>query len=148
MDQSQTSRYVSRFEPLLYVPAFTQKDFHYVHTGNLHREICKYKVRSTQLLSPTPPPLHKRQGTKPKQQSPLHKRDKGSKSNYNHNHLFTRGIITNPKLNHLYTRGIGTKPKQTTSLKHHHLYTRGKAQSQIKGGITILVITKITNNSW
>ena len=30
----QTQRYVSRFEPLLYVPAFTQKDFHYiVHTG-------------------------------------------------------------------------------------------------------------------
>ena len=25
--------YVLRFEPLLYVPAFTQKDFHYVHTG-------------------------------------------------------------------------------------------------------------------
>ena len=34
VDQSQTPRYVSRFEPLLYVPAFTQKDFHYiVHTG-------------------------------------------------------------------------------------------------------------------
>ena len=34
VDQSQTTRYVSRFEPLLYVPAFTQKDFHYiVHTG-------------------------------------------------------------------------------------------------------------------
>ena len=32
MDQTQTQRYVSRFEPLLYVPAFTQKDFHYVHT--------------------------------------------------------------------------------------------------------------------
>ena len=30
MDQTQTPRYVSRFEPLLYVPAFTQKDFHYV----------------------------------------------------------------------------------------------------------------------
>ena len=31
---TQTTRYVSRFEPLLYVPAFTQKDFHYiVHTG-------------------------------------------------------------------------------------------------------------------
>ena len=30
----QTTRYVSRFEPLLYVPAFTQKDFHYnIHTG-------------------------------------------------------------------------------------------------------------------
>ena len=34
MDQTQTPRYVSRFEPLLYVPAFTQKNFHYiVHTG-------------------------------------------------------------------------------------------------------------------
>ena len=38
-DQSQTTRYVLRFEPMLYVPAFTQKDFHYIrasHTGNLH----------------------------------------------------------------------------------------------------------------
>ena len=26
----QIIRYVSRFEPLLYVPAFTQKDFHYI----------------------------------------------------------------------------------------------------------------------
>ena len=34
MDQSLTTRYVSRFEPPLYVPAFAQKDFHYiVHTG-------------------------------------------------------------------------------------------------------------------
>jgi len=34
VDQTQTSRYVSRFEALLYVPAFIQKDFHYiVHTG-------------------------------------------------------------------------------------------------------------------
>ena len=33
MDQTQTSRYVSRFEPLLYVPTFRQKDFHYVHIG-------------------------------------------------------------------------------------------------------------------
>ena len=34
VDQTQTPRYVSRFELLLYVPAFTQKDFHYlVHTG-------------------------------------------------------------------------------------------------------------------
>ena len=28
-----TRGYVSRFEPLVYVPAFTQKDFHYVRTG-------------------------------------------------------------------------------------------------------------------
>ena len=34
VDQTQTTRYVSRLEPLLYVPTFTQKDFHYiVHTG-------------------------------------------------------------------------------------------------------------------
>ena len=31
--QTQTQEYVSIFEPLLYVPAFTQKDFHYVQTG-------------------------------------------------------------------------------------------------------------------
>ena len=34
VDQTQIPRYVLRFEPLFYVPAFTQKDFHYiVHTG-------------------------------------------------------------------------------------------------------------------
>ena len=33
-ESKETPRYISRFEPLLYVPAFTQKDFHYiVHTG-------------------------------------------------------------------------------------------------------------------
>ena len=31
--QMQTQGYASRFEPLLYVPAFTYNDFHYVHTG-------------------------------------------------------------------------------------------------------------------
>ena len=42
MDQTQTPRFVSRFEPLLYVPAFIQKDFQSTnlstqdsHTGNL-----------------------------------------------------------------------------------------------------------------
>ena len=38
MHQTQTLRYVSRFEPLRYVPAFTQKDFYYVHTGVNHLE--------------------------------------------------------------------------------------------------------------
>ena len=39
VDQRQTPRYVSRFEPLLYVPAFTQKDFHYMFTQDFsHRE--------------------------------------------------------------------------------------------------------------
>ena len=39
VDQTQTPRYILRFEPLLYVPAFTQKDFHYMSTQDLpHRE--------------------------------------------------------------------------------------------------------------
>jgi len=29
----QTQEYISSFEPLLYVPAFTQKNFHYVLQG-------------------------------------------------------------------------------------------------------------------
>ena len=33
VDQTQTLRYVSRFDTVLYVTVFTQKDFHYVHTG-------------------------------------------------------------------------------------------------------------------
>ena len=58
MDQTQTPRYLSRFELLLYVPAFTQKDFHYiVHRGLFTQgtsteDLGKYN-RSTQLLSPT-----------------------------------------------------------------------------------------------
>ena len=51
--QKQTQGYVSRFEPLLYVPAFVQKDFHYVHQGppqrDLHRGITTIQIRSTQL---------------------------------------------------------------------------------------------------
>jgi len=39
VDQMQTPRYVSRFKPLLYIPAFTQKDFYYiVHTELLIQE--------------------------------------------------------------------------------------------------------------
>ena len=60
---NQIQGYVSRFEPLLYVPAFTQKDLHYVHIGpftkgppprnynstlGVHNSSLKYK------------PLHKR----------------------------------------------------------------------------------------
>ena len=39
VDQSQTQSYVSRFEPLLYVSAFTQKDFYYMSIqDHPHRE--------------------------------------------------------------------------------------------------------------
>ena len=58
VDQTQTPRYVSRFEPLLYVSAFTQKDFHYiVHTGlptqGTSIEDLGNTTSSTQLLSLT-----------------------------------------------------------------------------------------------
>ena len=103
VDQTQIPRYISRFESLLYVFAFTQKDFHYVHTGPPTKgtsteefAIIKLGVHNSSL-SPTQPPLHKRQSTKPKQQSPLLKRDKGTKPKLNHNHLQTRGIATNLK---------------------------------------------------
>ena len=38
VDQTQNSRYVLRFEPLLYVPAFTEKDFYYATQDLPHRE--------------------------------------------------------------------------------------------------------------
>ena len=64
MDQTQTSRYVSRFEALLYIPAFRQKNFHYVHTGpstkgpllrnynstpGVHNSSLKHKISSQEV---------------------------------------------------------------------------------------------------
>ena len=69
-DQTQTPRYVSRFKPLLYVPAFTQKDFHYVHTGPFKKE----------------PPLRNYNSTLGVHYSSL-----------KHNHLYIRGIDTKSK---------------------------------------------------
>ena len=55
VDQTQTPRYVSRFEPLLYIPAFTQKDFHYiVHTGLLTQGIPIEDLGNTTLEYTTP----------------------------------------------------------------------------------------------
>ena len=133
----QTPRYVSRFESLFYVPSFTQKDFHYVHTGPSTKGPSSRNYNSTlgvHYSSLKYNWLYTR-GTrhKVKPQSPLHKKDKaqiqttisitstqeeqGTKSN--HNHLYTRWIRHKAKHNHLYTKGIGTKPK------HNHLYIRG-----------------------
>jgi len=84
VNQTQTPRYVSRFEPLLYVPAFTQKDFHYVHTGT------PTKGTSTEEFTITKLGIHN--------------------SSLQHNHLYTRGKVQSQNNNHLYTRGIGTKP--------------------------------------
>ena len=110
MDQTQTSRYVLRFEPLLYVPAFTQKDFHNVHIGP------SIKGR----------PLRNYNST-----SGVHN------SSLQNNHLYTRGKAQSQNNNHLYTRGIkaqsqtlpqslhkrdkGTKPNHNLN----RLYTRG-----------------------
>ena len=100
MDQKQIPRYVLRVKPLLYVFAFTQKYFHYVHTGP----------------STKGPPLRIYNSTLgvynfSLKYNHLHIRGIGTKAK--HNHFYTRGIGTKPKLNHnhLYTRGIDTKLK-------------------------------------
>jgi len=134
VDQTQTTRYVSRFELLLYVPAFTQKDFHYFHTG-------------PSTKGPSPKNYNSTLGV--------------YYSSLNHNNLYTRGIGTKPKHNHLYTRGtrhkakpqspytrgIGTKPKL------NHLYTRGtnhkaKPQSPIHKRDRHKAKTKKRLQSW
>ena len=58
VNQTQTPKYVSRFELLLYVPAFTQKIFHYVHThkGTFTKELQIQPGVHNSSLSP----LHKR----------------------------------------------------------------------------------------
>ena len=53
--------------PRLHTEGFSLRPHRTSQKGNLHQEICNYKVRSTQLLSSTQPPLYKRQGTKLKQ---------------------------------------------------------------------------------
>ena len=64
--QTQTQEYVLRFESLLYVPAFTQKDFHYVETGPSTNEPSprNYKLQNKEYKTPTLTPLHKRVCTK------------------------------------------------------------------------------------
>ena len=82
------------------LPAFTQKDFHYVHTRS----------------STKGPPLRNYNSTLGVRYSSLkhnHLYTRGIGTKLKHNHLYTRGIGTKQKLkhNHLYTREIGTKPK-------------------------------------
>ena len=98
---SNANNNISRFEPLLYVPAFTQKDFHYVYLDlpqrDLHQGITTLQLEYTTL-----------------NHNHLYTRGICTKPKFKHNHLYTRGIGTRPKLNdnHVYTRGIGAKPKQ------------------------------------
>ena len=84
MNQTKTSRYVSRFEPLLYAPAFTQKYFYYVHTGPSTKGASPRNYNSTLGIH---------------------------YSTLKYNHLYTREIGTKPKHNHIYTRGIRHKAK-------------------------------------
>ena len=98
MDQTQTLRYVSRFEPLLYVPAFTQKDFHYVHTGSSTKRPSPRNYNSTLGVH---------------------------YSSLKYNHLYTRGIDTKLSHNHLYTRGIRNKAKTQSPL---HMRDKAQSQ--------------------
>jgi len=92
VDQTQTTRYISRFEPLLYVPSFTQKDFHYVHTGpstkgpssRNYNSILGVYYSSLELIGTKPKHNHlytRGIRHKAKPQSPLHKRDKAQRQN-------------------------------------------------------------------
>ena len=75
MDQSLTPRYVSRFEPLLYVPAFTQKDFHYfIHIGLPTQGTSTEDLGNTNLEYTTPLSNKYNLFTRGKEQqlSPLH----------------------------------------------------------------------------
>ena len=55
---ANTREFVSRFEPLLYIPAFTtMKDFHYIHKGNFHTGTLHprdYNLVYTRSEYPTP----------------------------------------------------------------------------------------------
>ena len=95
------------------------------HKGNLYRGICNYKVRSTQLLSPTQPALHKRQNTKPKL-----------------NHLYTRGMGTKPKQQSPLHKRDQVQSQTTTTITS----TQGTKLKQRRD--YNLVISKTTNSSW
>ena len=81
-------------------PAFTQKDFYYVHTR-------------PSIKGPSPRNYNSTLGV--------------HYSSLNHNHLYTRGIGTKPKLNHLYTRGTMHKAKPQSPL---HKRDRHKATAK------------------
>ena len=84
---------------MLYILAFTQKDFYYVHTGHFTKGTSVEEFAITNLDYTTPLSntttstqearhkaktqslLHKRDGHKAKLQSPLHKRDKALSQN-------------------------------------------------------------------
>jgi len=117
VDQTQIPRYDSRFEPLLYVPAFTQKDFHYIlKTGHPTQGASTEDLGNTILEYTTPlskqQPLHKRQGTKPHKIN-LTIEGYDTKPN-NNNHLSLEGYRHNLH-NHLYTREI-TQSKERLQL--------------------------------
>ena len=75
VNQSLTPRYVSRFEPLLYVPAFTQKDFRYiVYAGLPTQGTSTEDLGNTTLEYTTPLSTNNNLYTRGKAQhkSPLH----------------------------------------------------------------------------
>jgi len=75
----QTPRYVSRFEPLLYVPAFAQKGFCNVHAGPPTQGTSTEEFANTNLEYTTP---------------------------ISNNNFYIRGKTQSQNNNHLYIRGI------------------------------------------
>ena len=56
--QTQTHGYVPRFDPLLYVTAFTQKDFYYVHQGPSTKRPPPRNYKNTNKKYTTPTLTH------------------------------------------------------------------------------------------
>ena len=100
------------------------------HKWNLHRGNCNYKVRSTQLLPPTQPSLHKRQGTtqitsilrgigtQPNNKSTSHQRDQ-AQSHTNTITSILRGIPTQPPQSPLRKRDTNNKEIRFTTQGDH-----------------------------
>ena len=85
--------------PRLHTEGFSLRPHRTSHKGNLHQGMCNYKVRSTQLLSLTQPPLLKRQDTKPK-----------------YNHLYTRGTRHKAKPQSLLHKSVKAQSQNSTTI--------------------------------
>ena len=147
MDQTQTPRFISRFEPLLYVPAFTQKDFQSTnlstqdsHTGNLPEDLgqLQYGVHNSSLNQNN---LYTQRQCTTK--TPPHTRGVGTQPIQN-NHLTLEGFQHQL---HLSLEGAKHNPNLSLEGANHHskinLYTRGIPQIR---RVNNQVITKTTNN--
>ena len=121
----------------LYVPAFAQKDFHYIiHTGlptqgtsteDLSNTTLEYTIPLSNNTTSTQEAMHnnyhlytQRDVHLAKTRSTSHQRDK-AQSQHSNNHLYTQRDTNQTKLlhNHLYTRGITQSKENVITFGDH-----------------------------